>query len=114
MRIFRLVDRTIECDSVATLDMAFGRIEMRITRYYIAFVNEIREEYVLGCTTLVGRYYIFETCERGYHLLHVHKGTCSGITLVAHHHARPLTVGHSACTGVGKQVYIYLLGFELK
>ena len=43
LRIFRLVDRTVESCGVATLYMSFCRIEMRITGNYIAFVNEIRE-----------------------------------------------------------------------
>ena len=74
-------------------------------------MNQIGEQYILGCTSLVGRYDIFKAGEPCNHFFQLEEGRSAGIALVSQHHSCPLAVAHGTRTGVGDEVDVYLFGF---
>ncbi len=47
------VDSAVDCKGLAALDMAFGRIEVRVAGNNVTFFDKRAEKYVLGCAALV-------------------------------------------------------------
>ena len=99
--VFGIIARHVDSEGLTRLDMTLRGIEMRITRDDLAGLNQIREQHVLRRTTLVRRDDIIETRERGHDLFELEERTGTRVALVAHHHRRPLTVGHRTRTGIG-------------
>ena len=92
-----LVHGAVECDGLASLDVSFGSIEVRVARHDVAFMHEVREQHVFGCASLVGRYHVIETCNPLDGIFKSEERVCSGVALVAHHDACPLAVAHRTC-----------------
>ena len=108
--VLGLVDCNVDSLSLAGFDVTLSSIEVGVARNNVAFLNEIREENILGSTSLVSWNYILETKDALYHFLELIERGCTCITLVTKHHSRPLLVAHGACTRVSKTVDIDLIG----
>ena len=94
--------------------MPLGGVEMRVAGDNIAFLDEVGEQHILGCASLMGRNHIFETGKAGDDIAQLEKRTRAGIALIAHHQSRPLAIAHRARARVGKAVDVNLIGRKLK
>ena len=112
--IFRIIYSTVESCSLASFNMSFGSIEVRISRHNISFMHKVWEKHILCSPTLVSRYHILKSCKSGNCLFKLKERCCTGITFVTKHNSCPLTITHWACSWVGEQVDINLLSFDLK
>ena len=114
LRVLRLVDGHVDGFRLAALDVAFRRVEMGVARNNVTLLHQIREQYILGCATLMRRNHVLKTENALHHRLELVERRRTGITLVAQHQLGPLAVAHRACSRVGQAVDIDLLGLQHK
>ena len=98
LRIFGFGDSNINSFGMTTLYMTLGGVEMGIAGHHLPLFDQVGEEHVLCCTPLVSGDDITKTGEASDGLFQFEETAGTGVTLVAHHQSRPLTVGHGACS----------------
>ena len=98
--VLGLVDGDVDGLGLTSLDVTLGGVEVGVAGDDVAFLHQIGEQHVLGCTALVGGDDILETEDALYDALKLVERGGTGVTLVTQHHLGPLAVAHRTGTGM--------------
>jgi hypothetical protein len=94
----------IQRDTLTQLDVGARRIEMRVRRHDLTWVDDGAEEDALGSTALMGRHDVGKSEHLPDGVAETREAARAGIGLIAPHERRPLILAHSTRAGVGQEI----------
>ena len=102
LSIFCIISCNVDCMCLSAFYMPLCRIEVCISGDNVACFYKMREENILGSTSLMGWNNIFHSKDSSYCFFEFIERRGSCIAFIAQHHGSPLLVGHCTCTTIGK------------
>src|SRR4030042_2053127 len=104
-----LVDDDIYKGAAGQFLVQTRRSEVHVGGHIMPGPYQHAADEVLGAAALMGGHHIPVTIVVPNRLLHMIKIAATGVSLIAQHDTGPLSVTHSACAAVSKQVDIHVL-----
>ena len=88
--------------------------KIHITKNILSRFDSYCRKYVFSSTTLVSRYDMIEPKKFFYCAFQIKPVLRSCICFITYHHTCPLSIRHSICTTICKQIYVAIFRFQVK